>query len=151
MYQKHQISLPVGYKTARPKAGDWERLWRQFRTPSLAKNRFLRRFLIFSEPTRYCTISQQIDWLTIRKWLRNRSSPSLLFLVSRFCIPPEVKFDAFGTSKHGEGKSLSKNFFCYTYQHIGRFNRAKKKKSVIYTLMGKRDGAWLIDLYEPLP
>ena len=48
MYQKHQISLPVGYKTARPKTGDWERLWRQFRTPSLAKNRFLRRFLIFS-------------------------------------------------------------------------------------------------------
>ena len=26
MYQKHQISLPVGYKTARPKTGDWERL-----------------------------------------------------------------------------------------------------------------------------
>ena len=48
MCQKRQISLPVGYKTARPKTGDWERLWRQFRTPSLAKNRFLRRFLIFS-------------------------------------------------------------------------------------------------------
>ena len=26
MYQKHQISLPVGYKTARPKTGHWERL-----------------------------------------------------------------------------------------------------------------------------
>ena len=26
MYQKRQISLPVGYKTARPKTGDWERL-----------------------------------------------------------------------------------------------------------------------------
>ena len=37
--------------------------------------------------------------------------PSVLFLVSRFCTPPEVKFDAFGTSKHEEGKSLSKNFF----------------------------------------
>ena len=24
MYQKHQISLPVGYETARPKTGDWE-------------------------------------------------------------------------------------------------------------------------------
>ena len=24
MYQKRQISLPVGYKTARPKPGDWE-------------------------------------------------------------------------------------------------------------------------------
>ena len=26
MYQKRQISLPVGYKTATPKTGDWERL-----------------------------------------------------------------------------------------------------------------------------
>ena len=24
MYQKYQISLPVEYKTARPKTGDWE-------------------------------------------------------------------------------------------------------------------------------
>ena len=47
MYQKRQISLPVGYKTARPKTGDWEWLWRHFRTPSLAKNRFLRHFLFF--------------------------------------------------------------------------------------------------------
>ena len=31
---------------------------------------------------------------------------NLLFLVSRFCTPQEVKFDTFGTSKHGEGKSL---------------------------------------------
>ena len=37
-----------GVQTATPKTGDWERLWRQFRIPSLAKNRFLRRFLIFS-------------------------------------------------------------------------------------------------------
>ena len=48
MYQKRQISLPVGYKTARPKTGDWERLWRQFGTLSLAKNRFLSHFLIVS-------------------------------------------------------------------------------------------------------
>ena len=26
MCQKRQISLPVGYKTATPKIGDWERL-----------------------------------------------------------------------------------------------------------------------------
>ena len=26
--------------------------------------------------------------------------------------------DAFGTSKHGKGKSLSKKLFCYTYQYI---------------------------------
>ena len=46
MCQKRQISLPVGYKTATTKTRDWERLWRQFRTPSLAKNRFLSHFLI---------------------------------------------------------------------------------------------------------
>ena len=44
MCQKRQISLPVGYKTPTPKTGDWEQLWRQFRTPSLAKNRFLSLF-----------------------------------------------------------------------------------------------------------
>ena len=33
MCQKRQISLPVGYKTATPNTGDWERLRRQFRTP----------------------------------------------------------------------------------------------------------------------
>ena len=42
MYQKRQILLPLGYKTARPKTGDWERLWRHFRTSSFAKNKFLR-------------------------------------------------------------------------------------------------------------
>ena len=41
MYQRRQILLPVGYKTARPKPGDWQWLWRHFRTRSFAKNRFL--------------------------------------------------------------------------------------------------------------
>ena len=40
--------------------------------------------------------------------------PSLLFLVSWFSTPPEVEFDAFGTSKYEEGKLLSKKYFCYT-------------------------------------
>ena len=44
MNQKRQISLPVGYKTARPKTGHWEWLWRHFRTSSFAKNRFLGHF-----------------------------------------------------------------------------------------------------------
>ena len=47
------------------------------------------------------------------------SSPEMTsqsFSVSRFCIPPEVKFHLFGTSKHGDGKSLS-TFFCYSYQY----------------------------------
>ena len=39
-------------------------------------------------------------------------------MVSRFCTPPEVKFDAFGTSKHREWKSIWKYLFCYSYQYI---------------------------------
>ena len=53
---------------------------------------------------------------------RSPEMTSQSFLVScfwRFCTPPEVKFEAFGKPKHGEGKSLSKIMFCYTYQYIG--------------------------------
>ena len=38
-----------------------------------------------------------------------------------------MKFDAFGTSKHGEEKSLSKTFFALLMGSLGRFNRANKK------------------------
>ena len=70
--------------------------------------------------------------LEVLKWRHNR--PSLLLLISWLCTPPEVKFDAFGTSKHGEGKSLS-NFFCYiVIRTLEIFNRANKKKSAMYTL-----------------
>ena len=51
--------------------------------------------------------------------MTSQSFPIFCILVLRFWIPPEVKFDAFGTSKHEEGKSLSKKFFGYTYQYIG--------------------------------
>ena len=71
MYQKQQISLPMGYKTARQKRGHWEWLWRHFSTPSFAKNRFLRHFL-------YCELINSlrngaIDYsvLLIRKCWRN--------------------------------------------------------------------------------
>ena len=70
----------------------------------------------------------------LESWIDVTIVSSLLFLVSRFCTPPEVKFDAFGTSKHGEGKSLSKIFFATLISTLGRFNRANKKKSVVYTL-----------------
>ena len=61
--------------------------------------------------------------------------PSLLILVSRFCNPPEVKFDAFGTSKHEEGNSITNFFFAILIITLGRFNRTHiKKKSVIYIL-----------------
>ena len=56
-------------------------------------------------------------------------------LVSRFCTPHEVKFDAFGSSKLREGKSLPKYFFAILISTLCRFYRANRKKSVIYTLM----------------
>ena len=46
----------------------------------------------------------------------------------------EVKFDAFGTSKHREGKSLLKFFLLYLSVHWGDLIEQIKKKSVIYTL-----------------
>ena len=55
----------------------------------------------------------------LESWIDVTIVPSPLFLVSRLCTPPEVKFDAFGSSKHGKGKSLWKKLFCCTYQHIG--------------------------------
>ena len=54
--------------------------------------------------------------------------PSLLFLVSRFCTPPEVKYDAFDTSKHGKGNRYRKYIFAILSSTLGRFNRANKKK-----------------------
>ena len=57
-------------------------------------------------------------------WSPEMTSQSFLvscFLVPRFCTPPEVKFDAFGTSKHGERKSLSKIFFAILISTLGRF------------------------------
>ena len=50
------------------------------------------------------------------------------FLVSQFCTPPEVKFDAFGTSKHKEGKTLSKIFIAIHISILRGFNRANIKK-----------------------
>ena len=81
-------------------------------------------------------ISSQVenDWEIcfsrgLESWIDVAIVPSLLFLVSRFRTPPEVKFDAFGTSKHGEGKSLSKKFFFATLiSTLGRFNRTNKTK-----------------------
>ena len=54
--------------------------------------------------------------------------------ISRFCTPPEVKFDAFDISKLGEGKSLSKKKFAIPISSLGRFNPANKKKHLSYTL-----------------
>ena len=51
-----------------------------------------------------------------------------LSLASRFCTPPEVKFDAFDTSKHGKGKSLwKKTFLLHLSAHWGDLIEQIKK------------------------
>ena len=147
MCQKHQISLPVGYKTVRPKTGDWEPLWHQFRTPSLVKKQISPTFsyflinnaLLYHFLTNWLVHNKKMTEKSVFReaWspeLASQSFPVSCFLVSRFCTPLEVKFDAFGTSKHGEGKSLSKNFFATLISTLGKFNWANIKISVIYTL-----------------
>ena len=46
----------------------------------------------------------------LESWIDVTIVPSPLFLVSRFCTPPEVKFDAFGTSKLAMEKTFSARY-----------------------------------------
>ena len=62
---------------------------------------------------------------SVESWIDVTIVPSPLFLVSRFCTPPEGKFDAYGTSKHGKGKSLWKKLFCCTYKYTGEIWSSK--------------------------
>ena len=70
--------------------------------------------------------------LSVKSWNDVTIILSVLFLVSRFCTPPEVKFHVFGSSKHREEKSLSNIFFAIFIITLWRFYRATKKTSVIY-------------------
>ena len=49
-----------------------------------------------------------------------------------------MKFHVFGPSKHGEEKSLSKNFFPYLSVHYGDFIE-QIKKNLSYTLKDLKD------------
>lgn len=59
-------------------------------------------------------------------------NPSLLFLVSQFCTPPEVKFHVFSTSKHGEVKLLLNIFLSILLSILWRFYRESKKNCHIH-------------------
>ena len=74
---------------------------------------------------------------------------SLLFLVSWFFTPPELKFDVFGTSKHGEEKSLSNCFSLFLSVSLWRFYRANYK-SLSYTLYQFRPSSALWPLASAL-
>ena len=58
---------------------------------------------------------------------------SLVFLLARFCTPPEVKFHVFRQLKRGEEKSISNFFYHFLIKISCRFNQANKK-NLSYTL-----------------
>ena len=53
--------------------------------------------------------------------------PSVLFLISRFCTTPEVKFDAFSTQNTGRKNRYGNFFLAIHISTLRRFNRANKK------------------------
>ena len=140
MYQKHQISLPVGHKTARPKTGDWERLWRQFRTPSLAKNIFLRRFIIFFI-NKALLYHFSANWLAHNKRMTEKSvfleAWSSELTSQSFPVPcfwsrgfvPHRKWNLMLLVHQHTGKEnrYGKNFFAVLISTLGRFDWANKK------------------------
>ena len=100
-------------------------------------------------PRNSTKVHYKLAWtaLFIRKWEMSEKSvflktsslemtftiiPSLLFLVSQFCTPPEVKFHIFGTSKRREGKSLSNLFLAILIGTLWRFYQANTKTVLIH-------------------
>ena len=137
MYQKHQISLPVGYKTARPKTGNWERLWRQFKPREKQISPTFSYFLI-NNALLYHFLA---NWLAHNKKMTEKSvfrdawSPeftSQSFPVSCFWsrgFVPHRKWNLTLLAHQNTGKEnrYRKNFFAILISAMGRFNRANKK------------------------
>ena len=104
---------------------------------ALRKTDFSDVFL-FSHKQRTIEYHFLANWLAHNKKMTEKSVfrkgwngvtiiPSLLFLVSRFCTPPEVKFDAFGASNTGKENRYRKVFFAIYISTLRRFNRSKQK------------------------
>ena len=119
MCQKRQILLPVGYKTATPKTGDWEWLWRQFRTPSLAKNRF--------QSFSYCALINLLRNGTIVHCLwENKTSEKSVF---REAWSPELTSQSFPVPcfwSHGFVPHWKWNLMLLVHQNTEKENRYGK-------------------------
>ena len=140
MYQKREISLPVGYKTADQKQVTGNDCDVISGLEVSGKTDFSDIFLLCYKQRTFVPFLANLlahnkkndrnlfsAKLKVLKWLHNHSQS--LLLVSRFCTPPKVKFHVFGTSKHGEGKSLS-NFFSLSLSvHCGDFTEQIKRMS----------------------
>ena len=130
MYPKHEISLPVWYKTGRPQetgnecdviSGLREKHISSTFSYFLVNNALLYHFLPnWLAHNNKVTKKSVFREAQLNSWNDVTIISSLLFLVSQFRTQPEVKFHVFGTSKQGEGKLLSKRFFfCHTNQYFG--------------------------------
>ena len=147
MYQKSQISLPMGYKTARPKkqetGNDCDVL------SGLQASRKTDFSVIFLSWANQCANKWYNSALFIRKyenvgeicfsrslesWNDITIVPSLLFLVSRFCNPPKWNLTRWVHQNTGKENRYRKIFLLYLSVHWGDLIEKIRKKSVIYTL-----------------
>ena len=94
----------MGYKTARPKTGDWERLWRQFRTPNSTFSYFLINHALL------CHFLA--NWLAHNKNMTEKS-------VFREAWSPELMSQSFPVSCFWNLKLLA-------HQNTGKKNRYRK-------------------------
>ena len=146
MYQKHQISLPVGYETARQKTGDWERLWRQFRTPNLCEKQLspIFSYFLINNALLYHFLA---NWLAHNKKMTEKS-------VFREALSPELTSQSFPVPcflSRGFVSHRKWNLMLLVHQNTGKENRYGKtfllylskhwrdlieqiKKSLSYTL-----------------
>ena len=154
--QKH-LTLSFAIKTKNynsrvvrhwPKTGDWERLWRQFRTPSLAKKQISPTFFYFliNDALLYHFLA---NWLAHNKKIIEKSvfreawSPELTsqsFPVSCFwcrSFVPHRKWNLTLLAHQNTGKEnrYRKKILLHLPAHWGDLiEQIKKKRSVIYTL-----------------
>lgn len=70
----------------------------------------------------------------LTSWNDVRIIPSLLYLISRFCTPPEVKFHVFVRQNTGQENFYRTIFLLYLSVQWGHFIKQIKEKSVICTL-----------------
>ena len=82
---------------------------------------------------RKCQINLFFAKLAVLKWCHIHSQSPVFCLAVLY--PIGSKMSCFDTSKHGEWKSLSKIFFAMLISTLGRFNRANKKISKVYSVV----------------
>ena len=129
MYQKRQIS--GGVQNRETKNSSLGTIVTPFQGSKLSEKQISPTFSYFliNNALLYHFLA---NWLAHNKKMTEKSVSRSLKPWNDVTIIP-VKFDAFGTSKQREGKSLSKFFFSIHIGTLGRFNQANKKKTGIYT------------------